>query len=89
MRGFKCNPHSTCQLCVATECACLIKRCAFFLFSQVRADPTSQRAKALALELLAVASLQGGYSLEDPGGFAKSMIELLRREADRYLQERK
>ena len=55
---------------------------------QVRADPTSQRAKALALELLAVASLQGGYSLEDPGGFAKSVIELLRREADRYLEER-
>lgn len=55
----------------------------------VRADPTSERAKALALELLAVASLQGGYSLEDPGGFAKSVIELLRREADRYIEERK
>ncbi|OEH78741.1 heat shock protein [Cyclospora cayetanensis] len=54
----------------------------------VRSDPTSARAKSLALELLAVASLQGGYSLEDPGGFAKAMIELLRREADRYLKER-
>ncbi|KAL8452668.1 hypothetical protein Emed_001232 [Eimeria media] len=59
------------------------------LLSVVRADPTSERAKALALELLAVASLQGGYSLEDPGGFAKAVIELLRREADRYLNERK
>ncbi|KAL8274640.1 hypothetical protein Esti_001355 [Eimeria stiedai] len=59
------------------------------LDSMVRADPTSERAKALALELLAVASLQGGYSLEDPGGFAKAVIELLRREADRYLKERK
>ncbi|CBZ55026.1 putative heat shock protein 90 [Neospora caninum Liverpool] len=55
----------------------------------VKRDVTDPRAKEVALQLFDVAALQGGYNIENPGYFAKRVIEMMKREADAALSEQK
>lgn len=48
---------------------------------------TDPRAKEVALQLFDVAALQGGYNIDNPGHFAKRVIEMMKREADLALSE--
>ncbi|PFH34041.1 Hsp90 domain-containing protein [Besnoitia besnoiti] len=55
----------------------------------VKRDVTDPKAKEVALQLFDVAALQGGYNIENPGYFAKRVIEMMKREADAALSEQK
>ncbi|PHJ15057.1 heat shock protein [Cystoisospora suis] len=57
------------------------------LDNMVRRDVTDPRAKEVALQLFDVAALQGGYNIDNPGHFAKRVIEMMKREADIALSE--
>eukprot|EP00070_Physeter_catodon_P049834 XP_028356728.1 heat shock protein 83-like [Physeter catodon] len=53
----------------------------------VRCDVTDPKAKEVALQLFDVASLQGGYTIENPGQFAKRIVDMMKKEADAALSE--
>uniref|UniRef100_A0A0G4FHB7 Histidine kinase/HSP90-like ATPase domain-containing protein n=1 Tax=Chromera velia CCMP2878 TaxID=1169474 RepID=A0A0G4FHB7_9ALVE len=55
------------------------------LNQMVLKDRNSRNAKEVAKLLFDVASLQGGYTVNDPGAFAKGIVRLMKREADTFL----
>ncbi|ORM39905.1 Heat shock-like 85 kDa protein [Babesia sp. Xinjiang] len=52
----------------------------------VKADKLSDVPRQVAKQLLDVVSIQGGYNVKDPALFARSVLQLMQREAKQFLE---